>query len=362
MKDLSIYIHIPFCKQKCSYCSFVSFAGCECFFSEYFCALKKEILENCNAYNGYDVKTIFIGGGTPSVVNSKNIVEIIQLIKANFNVCDKAEISIEANPDSATNEKLEDYFNCGINRISFGVQSLNDDILKLINRPHLSLQAINAIKMAQKVGFKNINADVMLALPNQKLEDVKNTIQQLLETNIVHISIYSLILEENTPIFKQYVRSPHLFPSEDEAVEMFETAREMLENAGFERYEVANFAKKGYECKHNLTYWNLSDYVGFGLNSHSKIGNTRFYNTSNLQDYLSGKFLKSKETLTCEEMLEEEIMLKLRTTKGIEKSHIKKESELNELIKNGFLAEKNGYIYATNKGFMVLNQIILKLV
>ena len=363
MKYLSLYVHIPFCKSKCYYCSFCSFANCENEQEKYFNVLCCEIEEQSEKYNNYMVNTIFIGGGTPSIVESKFIENVLKTIKKCFKITKKCEISIECNPDSVNEEKLIIYKKAGINRISFGVQSLNDNLLKCINRVHSSLQAIQAIEKAKQVGFKNINCDVMLGLPNQTKIDAINTVSSLINLGITHLSLYTLILEENTKLFNLVENKTVSLPTDDQTVEMFDECLKVLEKNNFIRYEVANFCKSGKVCKHNFGYWTNKNYVGFGLSSHSKIGNTRFCNTSNLNEYCKHNFLENTETLSSSQIREEKIMLGLRTNKGINLNLVKnKQDEIKKLVENGFVEIKNNHLIATTKGMYILNQIILLLI
>ena len=363
MKYLSIYIHIPFCKSKCYYCSFCSFANSEKIYEEYFKTLNYEIENSALNYKDNIVNTIFIGGGTPSVVPAIFIENLIKNIKKHYVLSKNCEISIECNPESATKEKLKIYKNAGINRISFGVQSLNDNLLKSINRVHTSLQAKQTITLAKQIGFKNINADVMLGLPNQTLNDAKKTVKTLIDLGLTHISLYTLILEENTPLFNMVNDKKCKLPTEDETVEMFDACLNILNKNNFTRYEVANFSKKGKICKHNFGYWTNKNYVGFGLSAHSKIDKTRFCNTLNLEEYFKYNFISSKEILYNSQIREEKIMLGLRTNKGISLNLVKnKQKEIETLKQNKLVEIKNNRVIATTKGMYVLNQIILMLI
>ena len=363
MKYLSIYVHIPFCKSKCYYCSFCSFANCENNYQNYFKSLCYEIENSSKKYLDYTVNTIFFGGGTPSVVPSEFIEITLKTIKKYFKITKNCEISIECNPESVTEEKLQAYKYVGFNRLSFGVQSLNDKLLKNINRVHSSLQAKQAINLAKQIGFKNINADVMLGLPNQTLSDAKDTVKNLIDLGLTHISLYTLILEENTPLYNFVSTKKITLPTEDETVEMFDACLNLLNKNNYIRYEVANFSKKGKECKHNLGYWTNKNYVGFGLSAHSKIENIRFYNTDNINKYLNKEFISNTEELTSSQIREEKIMLGLRTNKGINLSLVRnKQKEIETLKQNNFIEIKNNRVIATTKGMYVLNQIILILV
>ena len=243
MKYLSIYVHIPFCLKKCDYCNFTSFSCCEHNFERYFLCLQNEIEQQSKKFKERKVNTIFIGGGTPSIVPANLIEKLMLIIKQNFNLTKNCEITIECNPDSTTEEKLKIYKKIGINRISFGVQTLNNNLLKLIGRPHNRKQALSIINSAKKVGFKNINADVMLGLPTQTKQMALSAVQKLIDTGINHISLYTLILEENTPLFNKVNNLEISLPTEEETVKMFSCCQNYIKKQGFLRYEVANFAK-----------------------------------------------------------------------------------------------------------------------
>ena len=375
MEDLGIYVHIPFCESKCSYCNFVSFKVKEEEKKEYINNLCKEI----GLYKNKEVNvdTIFIGGGTPTVCSSEDITKLFNSLNENFNINKNAEITLECNPNSFTEEKAKVYKSCGVNRLSFGLQSANNKLLKTINRVHNKKDFINAIKTAKNIGFKNINADILLGIPNQKLIDVKNTIKLLLKLNITHISCYSLILEENTLLFRQINEGKLKLPKEEKVIKMYDYVVKKLNKHNIKRYEVSNFAKLGYECKHNLKYWNLTNYLGLGLNAHSKINNVRYENFSVLKEYnnsLKGneKPIKNTTNLTLEDIKEEFIMLGLRKQEGVNLSLYEeffgerlekiKAHEVNFLLKNNFIKIVNNNLFATNLGFKVLNQIILNLI
>jgi len=375
MENLSLYIHIPFCENKCHYCNFISFKKCESEKENYINYLLKEI--KLNASKDYLVKTIFIGGGTPSCLKSGDILRISNAIKENFNISKNLEFTIEANPNSFNLEKAKEYKNAGINRISFGLQTSNDKLLKLMNRIHTKKDFINAVKMAKQEGLKNINADILLGLPNQKLRDIKSTLKLITKLNLSHVSCYSLILEEGTPIFKMVEDNKLKLPKDEKTLKMYDFTLNFLKKHKIFRYEVSNFAKAGFKCMHNLTYWNLSNYLGLGLNSHSKIENVRFENYSDFTNYYKSldenqKPIKEKTQLELTDQKEEFIMLGLRKSSGInlkeyqnlfnENLEIIKAKEIDYLLKNSLIEIVNNNLFATNLGFKVLNQIILKLV
>ncbi|MEG1751540.1 MAG: radical SAM family heme chaperone HemW [Clostridia bacterium] len=373
--NASIYIHIPFCNSKCYYCNFVSAPETEVVKQQYVKVLCKEIEMRSKIYDGQDkitIKTIYFGGGTPTTLNVSQIAKIFETIKQNFYIQKNAEISIEANPNTVTYLKLKQLKNIGFNRISFGVQSLDDTTLKKIGRTHTKQDAINAIKNAVLCGFTNINADILLGLPNQTKKTIENSILELVKSGVTHISAYMLILEENTPLFELVKKNAIVLPTDDQSVLLYNFVVNMLKNLGYKRYEISNFAKVGYECKHNLAYWNRLNYFGFGLSSCSLLNNTRLTNTSNMKTYLKGQFVCETEVLTKQNILEEIVMLSLRTAQGINLKNFKKitgenleiikESEIMELKKLKLIIIKNNFLFVNPKKFGVTNQIIFKLV
>lgn len=375
MKEIGIYVHIPFCVEKCYYCNFISFCKDEREHSRYVEHLLKEI--EIYKLNDYIVTSIFIGGGTPSIIKANLIEKVIKKIKLKFSVSSNAEITIEVNPNSFDDSKAKAYKNCGINRLSFGLQTANNKILKLINRKHSKQDFLRAIKIAQNEGFDNINVDMLVGLPNQKMLDVKKTINLLLKLHIPHISCYSLILEEDTPLFKFVKQGKIKLPSEEKTLKMYDYVLKRLGKNKIFRYEVSNFAKKGYESQHNLKYWSNVDYLGLGLNSHSKLDKTRFSNALNLEDYYNlikekKKPVVEENVLTKNEEIEEYIFLSLRKREGLslenyysrfgERLELIRAKEINFLLKNNFVQIVGDNLRATDIGFNVLNEIILRLV
>lgn len=256
-KCIGIYIHIPFCKAKCNYCDFVSFANKRNLINEYIEAVTKEIKHN--NLERYDIDTVYIGGGTPSVLDSKDISKILEELKPNIK--EGAEVTIEINPGTANKEKLEDYKEAGINRISIGLQTTDDELLKQIGRIHSYEEFLKVYKTARKVGFKNINVDLMLGLPNQNLEILEKSIKQILRLKPEHISVYSLILEENTKLFEMIDKGELELPNEEMEREMYWKAKERLEEKGYIHYEISNFAKNGYKSMHNSNCWEQQEYI-----------------------------------------------------------------------------------------------------
>lgn len=379
-KQIGLYIHIPFCKQKCSYCDFCSYANKESFIKRYIQCVLKEIIEvgNNNKIdfeNGKDdlflVKTIYIGGGTPSLIDSKYIVQIIEDIKLNFEIDEKAEITIEVNPGTVTLEKLEDYNKVGINRLSIGLQSTHEHLLKEIGRIHTYLDFLDTFRFAREAGFENINVDLMIGLPNQTLEEVKDSIEEIVSMEPEHISVYSLILEENTPLFKKVEEGLEL-PNEDLERKMYWAVKQTLEQNNYIHYEISNFAKKGYESKHNLDCWNQKEYIGFGIAAHSYTNGIRYSNIENIEQYIKNydedkteENLVFHEKQDMEAMQKEYMLLGLRKIDGVSIQEFKIKfvansvflyhSELEKLVNEELLEIDGDMIKLTNKGLDLAN-------
>ena len=327
-KQIGLYIHIPFCKQKCSYCDFCSYAEKQDLISKYIKCLLQEIKEvgsnnRTDFENGKDdlflVKTIYIGGGTPSVIESKYIVQILEDVKANFELDENAEITIEVNPGTVTLEKLEDYNKAGINRLSIGLQSTHEHLLKEIGRIHTYLDFLDTFRFAREAGFKNINVDLMIGLPTQTLTEVQDSIEEIVSMEPEHISVYSLILEEGTPLFKRVEEGLEL-PDEELERKMYWTVKQTLEANEYNHYEISNFAKQGYESKHNLDCWNQKEYIGFGVAAHSYTNGIRYSNIENLEQYIKNyEEDKTEENLVFHEKQDMEAMQKEYMLLGLRK-------------------------------------------
>ncbi len=309
-----LYIHIPFCKQKCLYCDFVSFADKSSRKNEYLDALIKEM----DAYKGEEVDTVFIGGGTPSVLSCSEITRLLDAINDKFILNPDTEFTMEINPGTVDKEKMKAMYRGGVNRVSVGVQTFNDNELKAIGRIHNGETAIATVKALEEMGFKNISIDLMMSLPYQTEENFKNNLEIAMGLPINHISIYSLIIEENTPIYIKYESGEFIEPDEDVDRKLYKHTKDYLTKNGFNRYEISNYAKTGYESKHNLKYWDCEEYIGVGLNAHSYVDGVRYYNTSDFEEYLSGKFREGEDVLTTKDRMGEFMMLGLRKCEGID--------------------------------------------
>lgn len=364
MNNIGIYIHIPFCKSKCAYCNFVSGKFCQKFQKEYV----KTLLEEIKIYKiNKKISSIFFGGGTPSILPSSEINKILNCIKNNFKLTKNVEISIECNPNSVNFNKLFNYFKLGFNRISFGVQSLDDEVLNKIGRVHNRNQAIRAIKQAKMAGFNNINVDLLLGIKENK--NIFKEIELLKSLGVTHISAYMLILEKETPLYKMVNEDKIKLLNEEQSIQEYEKYLKILNNFGFKRYEISNFCLKGFECKHNLNYWQCGEYVGFGVASHSYLDGIRYSNTENICEYVNDHNLKTYEKLSNKEKLEELIMLGLRTKKGVPLKNLlkynydplKNKNALKMLCLKLIKINKT-HLYITSKNFGITNQIILKLI
>ena len=370
MKKLGIYIHIPFCKRKCNYCDFISFSGKEELIEEYINSLKREINNYKINKEDYLINTIYFGGGTPSYIESRYIIEILKDLKQKFNISKDAEITIEINPGTVDEQKLKDYYNSGINRISFGLQSTKSELLKLVGRIHSYTSFLEAYNLARKVGFKNINVDLMIGLPVQTLEDVEKDLERITELKPEHISVYSLIVEEGT-IIEQRISNKELYlPSEELERKMYWKVKEELEKQGYAHYEISNFSKPGYKSKHNMSCWNQEEYIGFGLAAHSYIDNKRYSNTENIEKYIVGaddpvRPQTIHETQSKEDKMKEYMLLSLRKIEGVKISEFKNKfvdnpiylyrESLNKLVIQELIEIDIDRIKLTNKGIDLAN-------
>lgn len=376
-KDLSIYIHIPFCYSKCYYCDFNSFTNELNIQEKYVEYLKREIDLYEDTFADYKLKTVFFGGGTPSHIDEKHIVDILEYINKKIDTSEITEVSLEANPKTLSKKKLDSYRKAGINRISVGVQSLDDKLLKAIGRVHTSKDFFDTYEMIKESGFENINVDLMFNLPSQTVEDVLATLEKITELDVPHISFYSLKLEDGTPLSDMYDRGEIELSDEDTEREMYHQSIDFLKNKGYELYEISNFAKKGYECMHNLTYWKLKPYVGLGLSAHSNINSTRYGNLDDFESYFSSIECgnlpiddETRETIDRDSEISEYIMLGLRLKEGIDKSvfqeryGIQLESvfgdKYDKFKMDGLIFEQDGIVTLTDRGLDLCNLIFVE--
>ena len=318
---MELYIHIPFCVRKCAYCDFLSFPQTKEVIQQYVEALTKEIRWAGKQYQGRVVSSIFIGGGTPSILEAEQMTAIMQSVQDSFYIEETAEISIEANPGTVTEEKLCAYRSVGINRISFGLQSADSKELQLLGRIHTYEDFLESYRMARACGFENVNVDLMSALPGQTVESWEETLTKVAKLEPEHISAYSLIIEEGTPFYEKYgeARGDGILPDEDSEREMYHRTKAILREMGYERYEISNYAKPGRECRHNVGYWTGVPYLGLGLGASSFIDGCRFCSNSDLNEYLirepGERF--DEIVLTEQDMQEEHFFVGLRLVKGV---------------------------------------------
>lgn len=320
-KRLGVYIHIPFCASKCGYCDFYSLSGCDHMMPDYQDALIDHIEESAQSLKSYEVDSVYFGGGTPSFYGADRIVEIFNTLKLNGNVRLDSEVTVECNPDSTSLNALKLLREEGVNRLSLGVQSANNDLLKLIGRRHNFQQVKRSMQDARDAGFENISLDLIYGLPSQSKSDWAETLARIIELHPEHISCYGLQLEEGTPMYERYKGSP-ILPDDDEQADMYFYAADVLERYGYKQYEISNFAAKGFESKHNLKYWNLDDYMGFGPGAHSCVGNLRYSFVKDLKQYISGvargvSIIDEYRQIDPLERAVEYIMLGMRTSNGI---------------------------------------------
>ena len=383
MRNVGIYVHIPFCKKKCYYCDFISYDNKNEKIEDYIKYLKYEIYETGegtkldlknNLIEPIKITSIYIGGGTPSYIDSKYIIEIIKIIKKEFEVYDDAEITIEINPGTVNEQKLIDYKNIGINRLSIGVQINNNSLLNNIGRIHSYEEFLSTYKLARKIGFNNINLDFIIGLPNQTDKDINDLIHEIKRLSPEHISIYSLMIEENTKMYKDYINNVIKLPNEDIERKTYWKIKNNLESNGYIHYEISNFAKIGYESKHNLACWNQEEYMGFGVAAHSYTDGARYSNIPNIDEYIDN-FKNNKdidniifhEKQNNESKMKEYMFLGFRKIKGINVddfyNKFKKDvfdifsEELSKLIKIGLIETNNNYIKLTKKGLDLANLV-----
>lgn len=321
-KQLELYFHIPFCVRKCLYCDFLSAPGDVDTKDRYMEALLTETVGSALRYADYRVTSVFIGGGTPSVVRASYIAELMDAVRAHYDLAEDAELTIEVNPGTVSGEALRTFRKAGINRLSIGLQSADDRELAAIGRIHTWQQFLEAFRAARQAGFSNINVDIMSALPGQTLSGYRRTLEKVLalEEEPEHISAYSLILEEGTPLYDRYEKGELELPDEDTDREMYRETKRILARAGYERYEISNYAKKGYECRHNCGYWQRKDYAGFGIGAASLVENVRFRNGADLLAYLAAPLgcREDEQVLGRQEQMEEFMFLGLRMRSGVD--------------------------------------------
>lgn len=406
MKELELYLHIPFCERKCAYCDFLSAPADLPVRISYIKKLQEEIAYYGAQYGEYQVSSIFFGGGTPTILEGYQLAAILETVKEHFNITTDAEITVECNPGTLTAGKAEKLVQAGFNRLSMGLQSADDRELHLLGRIHNFAQFLESYDLARKAGFQNINVDLMSALPGQTLKSWQDTLQKVTALRPEHISAYSLIIEEGTPFYERFAEDerireegghPRLLPEEDVERQMYELTETFLHTKGYERYEISNYAKPGYECRHNCGYWTRKDYLGLGLGASSLVEHQRFQNTSELKTYLEQEYspqcegqherrieetiqLQEEtgltqtghhihiETLDKKSEMEEFMFLGLRLMAGISRQQFEKKFQvtlnsvygevLRKLKGEQLIEEVAGYVRLTEHGIDVSNYVL----
>lgn len=405
MKELELYLHIPFCERKCAYCDFLSAPADLPVRISYIKKLQEEIAYYGAQYGEYQVSSIFFGGGTPTILEGYQLAAILETVKEHFNITTDAEITVECNPGTLTAGKAEKLVQAGFNRLSMGLQSADDRELHLLGRIHNFAQFLESYDLARKAGFRNINVDLMSALPGQTLKSWQDTLQKVTALRPEHISAYSLIIEEGTPFYERFAEDerireegghPRLLPEEDVERQMYELTETFLHTKGYERYEISNYAKPGYECRHNCGYWIRKDYLGLGLGASSLVEHQRFQNTSELKTYLEqeyspqceGQHERIAETIQLQEEtgltqtghhihietldkkseMEEFMFLGLRLMAGISRQQFEKKFQvtlnsvygevLRKLKGEQLIEEVAGYVRLTEHGIDVSNYVL----
>lgn len=382
-KEIELYIHIPFCVKKCNYCDFLSFVS-EPFVREmYTNALCSEIRHRGSRYNNHTVSSIYIGGGTPSSLETALIVKIMDVINDTFNISLDAEITIECNPGTVTFDSLSVYKSLGINRLSFGLQSTDDKELKLLGRIHDYKSFINSLDAVIKAGFDNYNVDIMYGLPGQNLKTLRRTLNEVSRFNPTHISAYSLIIEEGTLFYEKYNDDyinrckgniASFLPQEDELCEMTNFINAFLKGRGYNHYEISNYAKNGYECIHNIGYWTRKNYIGFGIGAASLYNETRYKNISDINKYIDNYLLtnpsdeyEEEEHITATESMSEYMILGLRLCEGVSIAEFYNRynrtmesvygEDINTLVDKGLIVNDGNFIKPTVQGLDLQNII-----
>lgn len=379
MKELELYIHIPFCIRKCAYCDFLSAPADADTVQKYTDALIREIkgytLMDKKRYQDYRVSTVFVGGGTPSLLFPDQIKAVFSALRGCFSIEEEAEITLEMNPGTVTEEKLLAWKKAGINRLSIGLQSTKDAELGMLGRIHDYRQFLDTWELVQSAGMENVNVDLIFAVPGQTLESFKETLGTTAELGPEHLSVYSLIIEEGTPFFERYSKAGAAFPplpDEETERQMYEETEKILKEYGYARYEISNYAKPGYECRHNMGYWQRTQYLGLGLGASSLIGKTRFRHISDLQAYLSlsgdvRSICEEEEVLSPKEEMEEFMFLGLRMMCGVKKSEFSRlfgtemdavyAEPLKRLEENGLLETEGDIVRLTERGIDISNYV-----
>lgn len=387
-KELELYVHIPFCVRKCAYCDFLSFPSEECERASYVDALLKEIKGQKDKFKDYVVTTVFLGGGTPSLLREDDTARIFHALKESFDISRNAEITMEVNPGTVTAKKAAAWKLCGVNRLSIGLQSADDEELQMLGRIHTFQEFLDTWKIVREAGFDNVNIDLISAIPGQTLESWEKTLRTAAGLAPEHLSAYSLIIEEGTPFYKMYGEESGTagaedasnrqlpLPDEDTEREIYKITEQILNRYGYHRYEISNYAKEGYECRHNLGYWERKEYLGLGLGASSLVNEQRFRNTADMERYLklfgtdgskAGEVYEETEVLSAQEQMEEFMFLGLRKMKGISGTEFEKSfgrtldevygDTLDKLQSQGLIERAGDELRLTERGIDVSNYV-----
>ena len=363
-----LYIHIPFCVRKCEYCDFVSFAGMDAARDAYISALISEM----ERFRGTAIDTVFIGGGTPTALGAAQLSRVLAAVNADFRLAPDAEFTVECNPGTVNDEKLCVMRDGGVNRVSVGVQSFCDTELKAIGRIHDAATAKNTVEKLYAAGFKNISIDLMASLPYQSAASFKGSLEKAVALPVKHISVYSLIIEDGTPLKKKYDEGIYSEPDEETDRELYHFTAEFLGRRGFERYEISNYAMPGFFSRHNMNYWDCGEYIGIGLAAHSYTDGVRRYNTSDIKKYLSGSFGEDETVLTDEDKRGEYMMLGLRKTAGVSAAVFKERfgrellevypAAIDKFTRAGALEFSYGHLRLTERGLDMANTVMCEFI
>ena len=370
-EKLGIYIHIPFCRSKCDYCDFYSVAGQEARMDEYQKALMAHMKETAPQTKGWQIDTVYFGGGTPSFYGEKRLRELLRLINKRFDLSKDAEITVECNPDSVDLKMLQALHKAGVNRLSLGVQSACDRELQCVHRPHTFEQAVQAVELARTAKFHNLSLDLIYGLPGQTAEGWQDTVERALALKPEHLSCYGLKVEPGTPLDYRVSRGEQL-PDDDAQADMYLWTVDRLAREGYRQYEISNFARTGFQCRHNLKYWMSHPYIGFGSGAHSDFGGRRYSFLRDLEGYIAGvlnggTLIDSSDLIPARERGSEYLMLRLRTTRGIEEWEYRREffldfdpieQKLEDYERHGWAERHDRRWHLTPKGFLVSNQLI----
>jgi oxygen-independent coproporphyrinogen-3 oxidase len=374
-KMLGLYIHVPFCVKKCNYCDFNSYSMNNVDKTKYLDNIVKEMNLYKEDFKNKVFTSVFIGGGTPTILKENELEYIFNNIHSNFNISTDAEISIEANPGTLTKSKLKTLYDIGVNRLSIGLQAYQQSHLDKLGRIHTFEEFINNYEDAKGIGFNNINIDLMYALPNQSLDEWKETLQKVVMLNPTHISAYSLIIEEGTEFYELYEKQELKATDEELDIQMYRHAIRFLKEYGYNQYEISNYSKKGYECKHNIIYWKCEEYLGLGPGASGYVGGIRYSNVENLDNYFNNinnknKPIEDENILSIQDKIEEKIFMGLRMNEGIYFSDFAKKFNINfkekykivieKLKENNLIDYDDKILYLTPKGIEVSNSVFVE--